>query len=154
MYTSGSCLAGGSFSTLFSGYRLVYRIDLGEVTPLGGVLTVTTCDLTRNNTVLYIGTGCPSYSASFGCLTGNDNAADVVGQSCPSNARASKIVATLSSSRIVFVQVGGYNGVDITSGLSWTYLPRSPSKTATRSPSKSATRSRSRSASKKKKKMA
>ena len=60
MYTSGSCLAGGSFSTLFSGYRLVYRIDLGEVTPLGGVLTVTTCDLTRNNTVLYIGTGCPS----------------------------------------------------------------------------------------------
>lgn len=149
MYTSGSC--GGSFATFFTGYRLVYRISLGDDTPLGGVLTISTCGLTTNNTVLYVGSGCPTWSGSFGCVASNDNAADVAGRSCPSNPRASTVVFTLTSSRVAFVQLGGYGGLDITSGISWAYEPRSPSKTASRTRTKMSTRTRTRSMSRKKK---
>jgi len=90
-------------------------------------------------------------SGAFNCLFANDNAADVAGQSCSANPRASTTVTTLTSTRVIFVQLGGYNGVDITSGLSWLYVPPSFSATSTRSRTKTATRTRTRSASKKKK---
>ena len=139
MYTSGSCAAGyGSFAP---GSRLVYRLSLGDSTPLGGVLTVTTCGLTTNNTALYLGTGCPTWFGSFNCLRGNDNAAP----SCGANALASTLTHVTASS-VYFIQLGAAGGGAVVSGLSWSYAPPSASATASRTRTRTATPSRSRSA--------
>ena len=142
MYTSGSC---SGFTTFFPGPRLVYRIALDDGAPLGGTLTLSTCGLTSNNTVLYLGMGCPSWALPFGCLRGNDDAGDVAGQTCASNPRASTI-SVVASARFFFVQLGASRGTDFVSGLAWSYALPSPSRTASRSATRSATRSRSSSA--------
>jgi hypothetical protein len=140
MYTSGTCTAG--FKTFYPGSRLVFTLFLGESASLGGTLTFTTCGLTRNNTVLYVGTGCATGSVSFGCLAGNDDATQ-----CAANRLASTAYVTVTQ-RTYFVQLGGINGGAITSGLQWTYAPplatRTRTAAATRSRSGSATRSRTR----------
>ena len=137
MYTSGSCSQGyGSFSP---GPRLVYRIALSDALPIGGVLTISTCGLTNNNTVLYLGTGCPTWFGSFNCVKGNDDAAGVA--TCASNPLASTL-SHVTSSRIYFVQLGTYSGADVVSGLSWSYSGgASPTKTRTKSAPPSRTRS-------------
>ena len=131
MYTSGSCSRG--YRTFFPGSRLVYSLFLGVHVPLGGQLTITTCGLTHNNTVAYLGTGCPTWDRPFGCLAGNDNAVPA----CPSNSLASTLVITASQSNY-FIQLGGVNGEAIVSGLSWAYaLPSStssPTRSRTRAP--------------------
>ena len=144
----------------------MFYLDLGEATPLGGMLTLTTCGATVANTVLHVGLGCPTSDANFRCRAGNDNAADNGGAACTANALAST-VALVITSRTFFVLLSGYNGAPVTSGLSWRYaLPAvSPSATRTRalgsrSRSPAATRSktalptRSRSLSRKKKLLA
>ena len=148
MYSSGSCAAG--FKTFFSGPRLVFYLDLGEGVPLGGALTLSTCGLTANNTVLYAGSGCPTWAYPFACAAGNDDAADVPGQACAGNPRASTLVLQPVGGRAHFVQVGAYGvgagaggGGGLVSGLSWAYVP--PSQTPSRSGSRSRTRSRTRS---------
>ena len=127
MYTSGSCEA--AFKTFYTGSRLVFSLFLGDSTRLGGTLTVTTCGQTRNNTVLYVGTGCPTWAMPFGCLVGNDDAATT----CSSNPLASRISLT-ATQRTYFIQVGGVNGLPITAGLQWVYAAPSatPSGTHTR----------------------
>ena len=138
LYTSGSCAAG--FKTFLPGPRLVFLIDLGEDAPLGGVLTVTTCGHSADNTVLYVGTGCPVWAAPFGCLRGNDNAGDDGGVgACAANPRAAALALPAVASRVYFVQVAGYGGSPVVSGLGWSYAPP-----ATRTASR--TRSRSRAA--------
>ena len=57
------------------------------------------------------------------------------------------VIATLTTSRILFVQLGGYGGLGVVSGLAWSYVPPSHSKTPTRSHSVAKTHTRSRSAS-------
>ena len=145
MYTAGSCAVG--YKTFFPGSRLLYALDLGSATPLGGTLTLTTCGHSANNTVLYVGTGCPSWALPFGCLAGNDNAAS---PACGGNAFASTVALVAQQSNY-YVQLGGMNGVDVVSGLSWGYapppLPASASVSRSRSRSSSASRTRSRSAS-------
>jgi hypothetical protein len=136
MYTSGSCDTG--FRTFYPGARLVYSLSLGDATSLGGTLTISTCGHTANNTVLYVGTGCPTWALPFGCLVGNDDA-----EACGSNALASTVSIT-ATQRTYFIQVGGANGRDVTVGLQWMYMAaRSVSGTATRSVSRSRTRSAS-----------
>jgi hypothetical protein len=54
MYTSGT--RGAGFRTFFAGSRLVYTLSLGDNATLGGVLTLSTCGLTGDNTALYVGT--------------------------------------------------------------------------------------------------
>ena len=135
MYTSGTCSAG--FKAFFPGARLVYSLTLGATVPLGGTLTLTTCGVTRNNTVLYVGTGCPAWALPFGCLVGNDDAA-----ACPGNALAST-VTLIATQRIYFVQLGGFGGDHITSGLVWNYTAQSQSPTSSRARTGSKTRSRS-----------
>lgn len=137
MYTRGSCLSG--YSTLVPGPRAVYFLDLGQDIILGGTLTVTTCGQTANNTVLYVGTGCPAWSAAFACRQGNDNAGDVPGRSCAGNPRASTVVIPGVSSRTYFLQIGGYNGGAVTTGVAWEYVavgsaPGTASRSRTRSP--------------------
>ena len=146
------------------GPRLVFRIALGDFTlPLGGILTLSTCGLTAADTLLYVGTGCPTWAASFACLRGNDNAGDVPGQAaCAPNPGASTLSLTLTASRVVFVQVAAAAGGELVSGLRWSYEPpasrsatkrllspaatRSASGTKSRLPSVSQSRSRSRKA--------
>jgi hypothetical protein len=135
MYTAGVCARG--YSTLFSGARLVYSLFLGDTVPMGGTLTVTTCGHTSGNTVLYVGTGCPSWSAAFNCVAGNDNAAE---PSCAANGLASTVTLTATQSNY-FVQVGGVNGNTVVSGLAWSYALASPSATATRTRTRTRTRS-------------
>jgi hypothetical protein len=144
MYTAGSCSSG--FQTFFAGPRAVFFLDLGAATPLGGVLTVTTCGHTANNTVLYVGTGCPTWYLPFGCRAGNDNAGDAAEQAgCDANPLASTVTLAPTSARVYFLQLGGYLGAGVTSGLSWRYEPpRSPSATRSGSGTGSATRSRTR----------
>ena len=125
MYTSGSCSAG--FKTFFPGARLVYSLSLGGEVSLGGTLTITTCGVTSNNTVLYVGTGCPTWMMPFGCLVGNDDAA-----SCSGNALASTVTLT-ATQRNYFVQLGGIDGTSIVSGVVWNYTAQSPSPSSTRS---------------------
>ena len=143
MYTSGYC--AGGLSTLFPGPRLVYRIALNDGAPLGGTLTLSTCGLTSNNTVLYLGTGCPTWSLPFGCLRGNDDAGDAAGQACPSNPRASTI-SSVATSRFFFAQLGSSSGADVVSGLSWSYVAPRPSPTSTRTRSRTTSSTRTRSA--------
>ena len=137
MYTSGSCAAG--YGTFAPGSRLVYRLSLGNSTPVGGVLTVTTCGLTTADTVLYLGTGCPTWFGSFNCLRGNDNASP----GCGANALASSL-SHVAVSSVYFVQVGAAAGGPVVSGLSWSYAVPSVSATATRSRSRTATATASR----------
>ena len=64
---------------------------------VGGMLTLSTYGLTSNNTVLYLGTGCPSWFGSFNCLRAIDDAA---GAGCAGNPFASvlsnvNVLATL-----------------------------------------------------------
>jgi hypothetical protein len=140
MYTAGFCDAG--FRTFYPGARLVYSLSLGDTTPLGGALTVTTCGHTVNNTVLYVGTGCPSWDRPFGCLIGNDDTPN-----CGSNALASTLTVT-ATQRTYFIQLGGANGRTITSGLQWAYAaPSSNSGTASRTRSRSLSAKGTRSAS-------
>ena len=87
MFTSGTCASG--FKAFFPGPRLVNSLSLGEATALGSTLRLTTCGLTRNNTVLYIGTGCPTWTTPFGCLVGNDDAV------APTTCRDSPLASTL-----------------------------------------------------------
>lgn len=145
MYTSGSCATG--FRSFFPGTRLVFSLYLGRFTMPGGTLTVTTCGATANDTVLYIGTGCPKWADPFGCLAGNDNAPPG-SPGCGVNALASKVVLPGADQRTYFVQLGGLNGEDVTSGLAWAYTPPSASPSGTRTGSRtrsvSASRSRSR----------
>ena len=141
MYSSGSCAVG--YSTFITGPRLVYRISLSDALPLGGTLTLSTCGLTTNNTVLYLGTGCPTWFGSFNCLRGNDDA--VGAATCASNPLASTL-SHVASSRIYFVQLGTSSGADVVSGLIWSYVAPHPSPTSTRTRSRTASPTRTRSA--------
>jgi hypothetical protein len=137
MYTNGYCGAG--YATFFPGSRLVFSLSLGDAVPVGGTLTVTTCGATRNNTVLYVGTGCPKWAQPFGCLVGNDDT-----PACPANALASTVTLT-AAQRNYFIQLGGADGRTVVSGLRWSYvLAPSPSGTRSRSlpPSRSPSRLR------------
>ena len=135
MYTAGSCAAG--YKTFFPGARLVYALDLGAATPLGGTLTLTTCGHSANNTVLYVGTGCPSWAQPFGCLAGSDNA-----PACAANPLASTVALVVTQSNY-FIQLGGVNGAEVVSGLGWAYAAPAPTLSRSGSGSRSRTRSRS-----------
>lgn len=146
MYTAGTCRAG--LSTFYSGPRRVFFLSLGDDAPLGGTLTVTTCGLTANNTVLYAGLGCPKWDVPFQCQAGSDDSGDAAGQApCASNPRASTVTLRAVASRGYFLQVGGFDGAAVTSGLQWEYAP--PAGGASLSPTKTraATGTRTRSAS-------
>ena len=154
MYTAGTCATG--LRAFYPGTRLLYSLYLGLGTPLGGTLTLTTCGHTINDTVLYVGTGCPSWERPFACVAGNDDAplaaAGGGGGCAGGNARAST-VAVVVTQPTYYVQLGGMNGGDVVSGLGWGYTPpasrsasgsRTRSRSRSRSGSRSATRSRSR----------
>jgi hypothetical protein len=121
----------------------VYALYLGDGVPVGGTLTVTTCGRTAADTVLYVGTGCPTAGVSFGCLAGADDAAPP----CGANGLASTLKIT-AAQRNYFLQLGGVNGRDVASGLAWAYAapPATPSGSRTATRSRTRTRSRSRSA--------
>ena len=140
MYTSGSCTVG--YKTFVPGPRLVYRISISDALPLGGVLTLSTCGLTKNNTVLYLGMGCPTWFGSFNCVRANDDVGG--GAVCLGNPLASTL-SHVATSRIYFVQLGSSSGTGVVSGLSWSYSVASTSPTVTRTRSRTASPTRTRS---------
>ena len=145
MYTAGACATGlGAF---YPGPRLLYVLFLGTGVPLGGVLTLTTCGHTANDTVLYVGSGCPTWALPFNCRAGNDNAA---GPACGGNGLASTVAVTATQATY-YVQLGGVNGEPVVAGLGWAYVApavtRSGSGSRSRSRSRSGSGSRSRSGS-------
>ena len=153
MYTAGTCTTG--LRAFYPGSRLLYVIELGASTPLGGALSVTTCGHTANNTVLYVGTGCPTWALPFGCAVGNDNA--VGPAACGGNGQASTVAVTATQTTY-YVQLGGFGGAHVVSGLAWAYTApasrsgsgsRSRSRTRSRSESRTRSRSGSRSRSRK-----
>jgi hypothetical protein len=119
----------------------VFALSLGTTVALGGMLTLSTCGVTHNNTVLYVGTGCPSWDRPFGCLMGSNDATS----SCTANPLASTITLTVTQ-RNYFIQLGGVDGQNVRSSVRWTYsMPtRTSTGTGTRSRSRVSTRSRSR----------
>ena len=69
---------------------------------------------------------------------------------CSDNALASTVAVVAASQHIFYVQLGGVDGVPVTSGLAWSYSPpqsRSASGTRSRTRSRSGSRTRSRSGS-------
>lgn len=132
MYTSGAC---SGYGTLPAGPRLVYALSLGNASlPIGGTLVLSTCGLTLNDTVVFAGLGCPTWATPFQCQRGNDNAGDVPGQAaCGAYVGASTVTIAATTSRDYFIQIGGRGGVDVTSGLTWSYAPPTPSATPSRS---------------------
>ena len=136
MYTTGSCALG--YSSFVPGPRIVYRITLSNELPVGGTLTLSTCGLTTNDTVLYLGSGCPTWYGSFNCLRATDDG--VGAAACTGNPLAS-VLSHVTASRLYFVQVGAASGGEVVSGLSWSYAVASSMRTMTR------TRTRSRTAS-------
>lgn len=117
---SPTCATGSGVS---SGAKLAFMIDLGADTVLGAQLTVDTCLTAVGDTVLYVGTGCPSSSASFGCLAAND---DMGATLCPSDSVASRVSINVSS-RYVWAVVGNYGSTTTaSSGLRWWYGGATP----------------------------
>ena len=146
LYTTGSCAAG--LKTFFAGPRALAFLSLGAGVPLGGTLTLSSCGLTANNTVLYVGTGCPVWALPFNCRVGNDDAADdPAAPGCVGNAGASTAVLRAVGSRVFHVQLGGFLGAPVVSGLWWRYDPPGSGASLSTSPVPSASPSRSRSAS-------
>ena len=134
LYTSGSCARG--LSALFAGPRALALLSLGAGVPLGGTLTLTTCGLTSDDTVLYVGLGCPSWAGAFNCRVGNDDAGDDPdAPPCLANPSASTAVLPGVTSRYLYIQLGGAMGAPITSGLRWAYAP--PGATGSSTPSRS-----------------
>jgi len=123
--TSGSTsVLGGASPTCQSGFgtssgaKLAFMIDLGATTVLGSQLTVDTCLTAIGDTVLYVGTGCPSSSASFRCLMANDDIGSIL---CPSDSMASQVRLNVST-RYVWAVVGNYaSSTTASSGISWYY---------------------------------
>ena len=75
---------------------------------MGGTLTLSTCGLTSDNTVIYAGRGCPTSAADFACVAGNDNADDDGGDECTENPGASTLVLFPTTARTYFIEIGGY----------------------------------------------
>jgi hypothetical protein len=142
MYTAGTCATG--LRAFYPGSRLLYVIELGAGR-VGGTLTLTTCGHTANNTVLYVGTGCPTWALPFACVAGNDDAA----AGCGANAFASSVSITATQTTY-YVQLGGLGGAHVVSGLAWAYVApvtRSGSGSRSRTRSRTGSRTRSRSGS-------
>jgi len=112
---SPTCSSGSATS---SGPKLAFMIDLGADTILGSQLTVDTCLTAIGDTVLFVGTGCPTSSASFRCLIANDDAGAII---CPSDTMASQVRIN-ANSRYMWAVVGNYaSSTSASSGIRWWY---------------------------------
>lgn len=112
---SPTCSSGSATS---SGPKLAFMIDLGADTILGSQLIVDTCLTAIGDTVLFVGTGCPTSSASFRCLIANDDAGVSI---CPSDSMASQVRIN-ANSRYMWAVVGNYGASSsASSGIRWWY---------------------------------
>ena len=114
------------YTNIGSGRFLVFKLNLGETVPLGGLLQVGSVGVSNGDTVAFVGTGCPSSQQSFGCFIGNDDAMlDWDFQISVTQSR----VEFNATQRLYYVIIGGYGSADVTSGVAWQYFPPSPSPT-------------------------
>ena len=135
-YVGGSC-GNGPYPTNYTvppGHSALIALDLGPTAVLGGYLEMDTCVNPYFDTLLFVGTGCPTSYGSFNCLGSNDDAGDVC-----AGARQSAVMLPVST-RLLYVLVGGFSAAAAPYTLSWTYTgpTASPSNAATRSTSRTA----------------
>ena len=133
LFSSGGCARG--LSSIYASARIVYFLNLGTNATFGGRLTISTCDRTAGDTLLYVGTGCPVGPVTFQCQVGNDNAGDVPGQApCAGNAGASTVTIAATTSRLYFVMLGFFPGTPApVASVAWAYTPPPATATGTRS---------------------
>ena len=117
----------GAVPTIPSGEKLVYRLDLGPATQLGGALTVTTCGQSSADTELFVGGGCPTSAGDFASRASNDVSGCGLG---------STVTIPFVTSRVQYVVVAAFSGSRFSSGLRWSYVQQ-PSRSATASKSSS-----------------
>ena len=113
-------------NTLFNNARDQYSLDLENDT-IDGVLQLSLCDpFTNFDTMLFIGSGCPSSAATFVCFGSNDDS------SCVYNNLYSSVQVSVST-RVYYILVGGYSNARGNYKLHWTYIPSAPTMTRTSS---------------------
>jgi hypothetical protein len=82
------------------------------------------------DTVLFVGTGCPTDDAAFGCVGGADGG-------CPAGSISPSSYTVAATTRTVYyvvVQMWSSTGYALTTDLSYVYTPSTPSETITASP--------------------
>jgi hypothetical protein len=121
---AGTC---GGYSLYANLPKQIYRIDLSAFL-IGGSLTVQNCNST-SDTIIAVGTGCPTDATTFGCLQGADGG-------CPSGSITPSLVTVAATTRNVYyviVQMWSSGGTSLVTDFSWRYTPPTPSPTPTQS---------------------
>jgi hypothetical protein len=98
LVSSGTCTGMG----LNANPKDLVIVNAGDATNWGGAFTASTCGGTTLDTEIWVGVGCPTSAASFGCLRGND---DTMSSGCNLQSTA---VATNAQSNLYFVLVSGF----------------------------------------------
>ena len=98
-----ACPLGSITTALFGGPSKVYRIDLSAFSQ-GGTLVVQGCgspfSATGQNSIVYLGSGCPSDPATFGCLG--------AGSECQQPTKACPLRPRLSERRLRTAVLGSF----------------------------------------------
>lgn len=109
------------------GNKHVFSIDLGAGTPLGGLLTIDSCNSdSLFDTLLFVGSGCPANATQFTCLSASDDSLGCAPQS--------QVNVFPVTTRTYYAILGGYNGAFGPYRLTWRYSGPSPSESPSASP--------------------
>ena len=119
---------------LYNNPRDQYSLYLGNGT-INGILELSVCDPATNyDTMIFVGTGCPTDEETFSCIGSIDDS------DCSYSSLYSILQVSVSKS-LNYIIVGGYSSGRGNYRLRWSYIPSAP--TMTRSSSVSETVSRS-----------
>jgi hypothetical protein len=113
--------------------KLIYRIDLSAY-PVGGSLNVNNCAGTAD-TIIVVGTGCPTSLVSFGCVGGADAGCPVGGN----NPSSYTVAATTVPVYFAIIQMWTSTVTAVTSGFNFTYTLPTVTPTSSQTPSNTAT---------------
>lgn len=129
------CVIGGA-GQLDSATGRSYEVDIGAGALLGGLLTVDTCESAGTDsaldTLLAVGTGCPVSSSAFACAAVVDDSLRC------GDGRQSRITLT-ATQQVYYAVVQGYGGALGPLRLNVSYVPPTPSTSATASTTASGT---------------
>ena len=98
----------GSYTISATTTKSYYTIDLSAY-PVGGPLTISNCGLSSADTMLFVGTGCPTNATSFNCVGSADD-------SCGAQ---SQVTISATTSNRYFAMFAPYNSGVISTGMTW-----------------------------------
>jgi hypothetical protein len=116
--------------TVPPGNKHLLGLDMGPGVSPGGTLRGSLCANPLFDTVLFVGTGCPTSWGAFNVTGANDD-----GSGNPACGRASEVVVTNVTTRTTYWVVGGYNGASGPYTFTWDYAPPTPSASFAPTPS-------------------